>query len=122
MEYTVEAVHQEGLRFVAKAGPHSVTTDYPLIPGEGGAGARPLELLWPVWRLARAVPLSLCFGAQVSLSAGCGSPPEASAVLSTRPCLRRSTSSSWSVLRSTVRSSRGRSRSRRSTSARSGPC
>jgi putative redox protein len=45
MEYTVDAVHQEGLRFVAKAGSHSVTTDYPLTPGEVGTGARPLELL-----------------------------------------------------------------------------
>jgi putative redox protein len=45
MEYAVEAVHQQGLRFVATAGPHSVTTDYPLKPDEAGAGQRPLELL-----------------------------------------------------------------------------
>jgi putative redox protein len=45
MEYTVEAIHQEGLRFVATAGPHSVTTDYPLKPDESGGGQRPLELL-----------------------------------------------------------------------------
>ncbi len=45
MEYIVEAVYQDGLRFVAKAGPHCVTTDYPLTPGEIGTGARPLELL-----------------------------------------------------------------------------
>ncbi len=45
MEYTVEAVHQEGLRFVATAGSHSVATDYPLKPDDAGAGQRPLELL-----------------------------------------------------------------------------
>lgn len=45
MEYTVEAVHREGLQFVATAGPHSVTTDYPLKPDDVSAGQRPLELL-----------------------------------------------------------------------------
>jgi putative redox protein len=45
MEYTVEAVHQGGLQFAATAGPHSVTTDYPLKPDDAGAGQRPLELL-----------------------------------------------------------------------------
>jgi len=45
MEYTVEAVHQEGLRFVATSGSHSVTTDYPLRPEDPGAGQRPLEML-----------------------------------------------------------------------------
>jgi putative redox protein len=45
MEYSVEAVHQEGLRFVATAGSHSVTTDYPLKADDVGAGQRPLEML-----------------------------------------------------------------------------
>ena len=45
MEYTVRAVHQEGLRFVATAGAHIVTMDYPLDAAEAGAGPRPLEML-----------------------------------------------------------------------------
>lgn len=45
MEYAVEAVHLEGLQFTATAGPHSVTTDYPLKPDDVGVGQRPLELL-----------------------------------------------------------------------------
>ena len=35
----------EGLRFVATAGSHSVTTDYPLKPDDADAGQRPLEML-----------------------------------------------------------------------------
>jgi putative redox protein len=45
MEYTVEAVHQQGLRFVVTAGPHSLTTDYPLTADDPGFGPRPLEML-----------------------------------------------------------------------------
>ncbi|MCU0293102.1 MAG: OsmC family protein [Thermoanaerobaculaceae bacterium] len=45
MEYTVEAVHQEGLQFVVTAGPHSLTTDYPLDPDASGVGPRPLQML-----------------------------------------------------------------------------
>ena len=45
MEYTAEAVHQQGLRFVVTNGPHSVTTDYPLKPDDPGVGPRPLEML-----------------------------------------------------------------------------
>lgn len=45
MEYTAEAVQQQAMQFVVTAGPHSVTTDYPVKPGEAGAGLRPLEML-----------------------------------------------------------------------------
>ncbi len=45
MEYTVEAVRQQAMEFVVTAGPHSVTTDYPLKAGEAGVGPRPLEML-----------------------------------------------------------------------------
>jgi putative redox protein len=45
MEYTVEAVQQQGMQFVVTVGPHSVVTDYPLEPDEDGAGPRPLEML-----------------------------------------------------------------------------
>ena len=43
-EMSVRAVHQEGMHFIASAGEHSVSLDYPLQPGPG-AGLRPLELL-----------------------------------------------------------------------------
>ena len=45
MEYTAEAVHEEGLRFAVTAGSHSLRTDYPLKPDETGVGPRPLEML-----------------------------------------------------------------------------
>ena len=45
MEYRVEAVHQEGLRFAVAVGDHSLTTDYPLKVDDPGAGPRPLEVL-----------------------------------------------------------------------------
>ena len=45
MEYTVEAVRRQAMQFVVTAGPHSVTTDYPLMPDESGVGLRPLEML-----------------------------------------------------------------------------
>jgi putative redox protein len=69
MEYTAEAVHQEGLRFVVTAGRHSVTTDYPLTEGETGAGARPLELL--------LASLASCAGGSlVALLRRAGQPPK----------------------------------------------
>ncbi len=45
MQYTVEAVQQQGMQFVVTVGPHSVTMDYPLKPDDPGAGPRPLEML-----------------------------------------------------------------------------
>ena len=44
-ELSVRATQVEGLRFSMTAREHTVTTDYPLQPGEAGAGMRPLELL-----------------------------------------------------------------------------
>jgi len=43
-EMSVRAVQQQGMHFVATAGAHSLSLDYPLQPGPG-EGARPLELL-----------------------------------------------------------------------------
>ncbi len=45
MEYSAEAIQEDGMRFEVKTGTHSITTDYPLDPGATGAGPRPLELL-----------------------------------------------------------------------------
>jgi len=44
-ELSVRATQVEGLRFSMTAREHTVTTDYPLQPGEAGAGMRSLELL-----------------------------------------------------------------------------
>ena len=44
-ELSVHATQEEGLRFSMTAREHTVTTDYPLQPGEAGAGMRSLELL-----------------------------------------------------------------------------
>jgi putative redox protein len=44
-ELSVRATQEEGLRFSMTAREHTVTTDYPLQPGEAGAGMRSLELL-----------------------------------------------------------------------------
>jgi putative redox protein len=44
-ELTVDAVHQGGMCFTTTAGEHRITSDYPLQPGETGAGATPLQLL-----------------------------------------------------------------------------
>ena len=44
-EYIVEAVHQEGMRFLSRVGQHSVTMDYPLKIDDPGAGPRPMEML-----------------------------------------------------------------------------
>lgn len=43
--YVVEAVHQGGMHFMTRIGARSVSMDYPLTPGEAGAGPRPLEML-----------------------------------------------------------------------------
>jgi putative redox protein len=44
-EYTVEAVLQGGMHFVANIGKRSVSLDYPLAPGDAGAGPKPMEML-----------------------------------------------------------------------------
>jgi putative redox protein len=44
-EYTVRAVHQDGMHFVVGIGERSVSLDYPTAPGTTGAGPRPLEML-----------------------------------------------------------------------------
>jgi putative redox protein len=44
-EYVVRAVHQQGMHFIARIGDREVSLDYPLTPGEAGAGPRPLEML-----------------------------------------------------------------------------
>jgi putative redox protein len=44
-ELSVHAVHEAGMRYSVTAREHLVTTDYPLQPGEAGAGMRSLELL-----------------------------------------------------------------------------
>lgn len=44
-ELTIHAVHEGGMRFTAGNGTHAVTVDYPLKPGDAGAGLRSLELL-----------------------------------------------------------------------------
>ncbi len=41
----VHASYEGGMRFAATAGEHSVTLDYPMRPGETGAGPTPLQLL-----------------------------------------------------------------------------
>jgi putative redox protein len=44
-EYAVQAVLQDGMHFITSIGERSVSMDYPLKPGEAGAGPRPLEML-----------------------------------------------------------------------------
>jgi putative redox protein len=44
-EYVVRAVQQEGMHFLARIGERSVSLDYPLRPGDAGAGPRPLAML-----------------------------------------------------------------------------
>ncbi len=41
----MRVVHEGGMRMSASNGRHSVTMDYPLNPGDSGAGLKPLELL-----------------------------------------------------------------------------
>ena len=45
MEYTAEAVQEEGMRFAVTMGRHEVVSDYPADPGASGSGPRPLEML-----------------------------------------------------------------------------
>jgi len=58
-ELVVHAVHEGGMRFTAEAGGHAVTLDYPLSPGEVGAGATPLQLL--------LASLAACSGSTLAL-------------------------------------------------------
>lgn len=44
-DLAIHAVHEGGMRFTAGNGTHSVTVDYPLEPGDAGAGLKSLELL-----------------------------------------------------------------------------
>jgi putative redox protein len=44
-ELAIHAVHEGGMRFTAGNGTHAVTADYPLEPGDAGAGLKSLELL-----------------------------------------------------------------------------
>ncbi len=44
-ELNVHAVHEGGMRFTVSTGGHTVAIDYPLQPGDAGAGATPLQLL-----------------------------------------------------------------------------
>lgn len=44
-ELVVQAVHQGGMCFSTTAGAHTVCLDYPLGPGETGAGPTPLQML-----------------------------------------------------------------------------
>jgi putative redox protein len=58
-ELVVHAVHEGGMRFAATAGGHSVTLDYPLRPGETGAGPTPLEMV--------LASLAVCSGSTLAL-------------------------------------------------------
>lgn len=44
-KYIVEAVHQGGMHFVAHMGDRAVDLDYPLVPGDAGAGPKPMQML-----------------------------------------------------------------------------
>jgi putative redox protein len=57
-ELHVHAVHQGGMHFVARAGDHWVSLDYPLQPGRT-AGPTPLEML--------LASLAACAGSTVAL-------------------------------------------------------
>jgi putative redox protein len=57
-ELRIHAVHEGGLRMRATNGPHTVTTDYPLSPGDEAAGFKPMELL--------LVSLAACAGSVVA--------------------------------------------------------
>ncbi|MCL5735512.1 MAG: OsmC family protein [Actinobacteria bacterium] len=61
-ELVVCAVHEGGMRFAASTGPHQVTIDYPLRPGEAVAGPTPLQLL--------LASLAACSGSTVALVLG----------------------------------------------------
>jgi putative redox protein len=44
-ETVVRAVQNKDLEFSVSIGPHSVIMDYPLTPGDAGAGAKPMDML-----------------------------------------------------------------------------
>jgi len=58
-EMTVHAQYAGGMKVNTSNGEHSLTTDYPLAPGEPAAGFRPMELL--------LVALAGCAGSAVGL-------------------------------------------------------
>jgi len=58
-ELVVRAVREGGMRFAATAGEHAVTLDYPLRPGETGAGPTPLQMI--------LASLAACSGSTVAL-------------------------------------------------------
>ena len=45
VECVVRAVHRGGMHFTGVAGDHTVEMDYPLDPGAGGEGPKPMEML-----------------------------------------------------------------------------
>ena len=61
-EMTVHATYAGGMRVTATNGAHTLTTDYPLTPGEQAAGFRPMELI--------LVALAACAGSTVGLLLG----------------------------------------------------
>ncbi|MCK9460071.1 MAG: OsmC family protein [Proteobacteria bacterium] len=61
-EMTVHATYAGGMRVTATNGEHTLTTDYPLAPGEKAAGFRPMELI--------LVALAACAGSAVGLLLG----------------------------------------------------
>jgi putative redox protein len=61
-EMTVHATYAGGMRVIATNGVHTLTTDYPLAPGEQAAGFRPMELI--------LVALAACAGSSVGLLLG----------------------------------------------------
>ena len=58
-ELTVHAVHEGEMRFTATAGDHAVTFDYPLSPGQTGAGPTPLQMI--------LASLAVCSGSTLGL-------------------------------------------------------
>jgi len=61
-EMTVHAEYAGGMKVTATNGKHTLTTDYPLAPGQEAAGFRPMELL--------LVALAACAGSTVGLLLG----------------------------------------------------
>jgi putative redox protein len=61
-EMTVRAKYDGGMRVTVTNGVHTLTTDYPLAPGEQAAGFRPMELI--------LVALAACAGSTVGLLLG----------------------------------------------------
>jgi putative redox protein len=58
-ELMVRAVHEGGMRFAATAGEHTVRFDYPMQPGESGAGPTPLQMI--------LASLAACSGSTLAL-------------------------------------------------------